>query len=82
MACCLVGTKLLSEPMLEHSNLRNKLKSNFKKKSHIFIQEHTFVNVVYKYAQIRLDLNVLRTTQVPYDVFLQYISDNHVKNYS
>ena len=35
-----------------------------------------------KYAQIRLDLNVLRTTQVPYDVFLQYISDNHVKNYS
>ena len=55
MACRLVGAKPLSEPMLEYckySNLTNKLQSNLKRNSYIFIQENSFENVVWKMAAI------------------------------
>ena len=47
MACHLVGTKPLSELMLEYCffNLVNKFQWNLKQNSYIFIQENTFENV-------------------------------------
>ena len=52
MACCLTGTKLLSEPMLEFVNctLGNKLQWNLNKE--FFIQENAFENVVWNMAAI------------------------------
>ena len=47
MACCLVGAKPLSEPMLDIANwtLSNKLQWNHNRNSYIFIQENAFENV-------------------------------------
>ena len=53
-ACCMTGAKPLSEPVLGYSDwtLRNKLQWNFNRNSNIFIQEHTFENVVCEMACI------------------------------
>ena len=50
MACHLVSTKPLSDPMLEYyyQILRNKIQWNFYQNSYIFIQENPFQNVVWK----------------------------------
>ena len=54
MACRLVGTKPLSEPMLEyfHLTLRNILQWNFNRNSDIFIQENAFESVICEMAAI------------------------------
>ena len=52
MACCLVGAKPLSQPMLWYLNwtLRNKLQWNFNRNSYIFIQRNGPENVVFEMA--------------------------------
>ena len=54
MACCLVGTKPLSEPMLEYCwlDLYEQTSVNFNWNSHIFIQENTFENVIWEMSVI------------------------------
>ena len=55
MACRLIGTKPLSEPMLYlivNCTIRNKRQSNCIKISKIFIQENGFENVVWKMLSI------------------------------
>ena len=47
MACCLVGTKPLCEPMLDivNSNPGNKIQWNLKRKPYILFHENTFATV-------------------------------------
>ena len=54
MACCLFGTKPLSEPMLAHCQLDHLERTSVKfyQNSNIFIQEYAFENVVCKNADI------------------------------
>ena len=64
MACLLVGTKLycLSQCWnIINSNLSNKLQSNLKPKSYIFINENEFKNVVCEMGVNLLGVNVLNT---------------------
>ena len=48
MACRLIGTKPLSEPVLKHSWLypRNKRQHNFNRNSYTFIQENSLKYVL------------------------------------
>ena len=48
MACCLVGAKPLSAPMLEHYQFDpwNKIQWNINQNSYIFIEENAFEQVV------------------------------------
>ena len=50
MACRLVGTKTLSEPMLEIVNLTlwNKIQWNINQNSYVFIQETASENLIWE----------------------------------
>ena len=61
MTCRMVGTKSLSEPVLEYFEieLTNKFKWNLMRNSYIIIQENAFENVVWKQRPSCIGLNVL-----------------------
>ena len=48
VACCLVGTKPLSDPLLNTPPPRNQLQWNLNRNSNIFIQGNPFHNIVWK----------------------------------
>ena len=63
MACCLLGAKPLSEPMLEYYYLdpKEQISWNFTHTfySYIFIKENAFESVICEMVAICLTLNVL-----------------------
>ena len=65
MACRLVGTKPLSEPMMDNFYLDHMEKTwlYFNQNSYIFIEENAVQNVAWKVTAICVGLNLLKYKQ-------------------
>ena len=74
MACCLLGSKPLSEPLLTYSQLNHKEKNqcNINWSSNIFFQENVFETVVWKIAAILSQPQCVKSSETTIESLCYY----------